>query len=287
MNKSKLGQISEHVYWFSPDDATDRPTLGAVVGNEATLLVDAGNSTTHAQLFLDALAEKGVPHPKYLVLTHWHWDHVFGTAAFDSLIIASQETTQIVANMVTQDWRDAALDKRVEDGVEIEFCRDMIKKELPDRSGLKLHSAEVAFAQQLDIDLGSIRCQLHHVGGDHASDSTIVHIPEEKIMFVSDAMYPDLYHGPWNYTMHKLVPLLDKLLRFDVDHYLLGHHEEPLSRAEMLDYANMLKTIGQKVAMLGDDRPRVLTELEAEFARPLDEDDLETVDAFLAGLKFT
>ena len=137
MSKSELGQISERVYWFSPDETTDRPTLGAVVGNDATLVVDAGNSTTHAQLFLDALAEKGVLHPKYLVLTHWHWDHVFGTDAFDSLIIASQETAQIVAEMVTQDWSDVALDQRVADGVEIEFCRDMIKKELPDRSRLK------------------------------------------------------------------------------------------------------------------------------------------------------
>ena len=141
--------------------------------------------------------------------------------------------------------------------------------------------------QQLDIDLGGIQCQLHHVGGDHASDSTIVYIPEEKIMFVSDAMYQDLYHGPWNYTMQKLLPLLDKLLAFDVAHYLLGHHEEPLSRAEMLDYANLLKTIGQKVATVGDDRARVLAELEAEFGRPLDEADLETADFFLAGLNFS
>ncbi|MCP5101391.1 MAG: hypothetical protein GY943_38080 [Chloroflexi bacterium] len=44
MSKSKLNQISEHIYWFSPDDSTDRPTLGAIVGKKGTLIVDAGNS---------------------------------------------------------------------------------------------------------------------------------------------------------------------------------------------------------------------------------------------------
>ncbi|MFK7801135.1 MAG: MBL fold metallo-hydrolase, partial [Anaerolineae bacterium] len=92
MMKSRLNQISEHVYWLAPDSTTDRPTLGAIIGNEATLLVDAGNSPTHAQLFLDELATLRPTNRKYLVLTHWHWDHVFGTSVFDMPIIAHQET---------------------------------------------------------------------------------------------------------------------------------------------------------------------------------------------------
>ncbi len=39
-----LTQISDHVYWFSPDDKTDRPVLGAIVGQTNTLWVDVGNS---------------------------------------------------------------------------------------------------------------------------------------------------------------------------------------------------------------------------------------------------
>jgi hypothetical protein len=40
VNQHRLNQISPRVHWLSPDSATDRPVLGAVVGSRATLLVD-------------------------------------------------------------------------------------------------------------------------------------------------------------------------------------------------------------------------------------------------------
>ena len=126
LTQSKLHQITEHVYWFSPDHTTDRPTLGAVVGEGGTFIVDAGNSPAHATLFLQELTKIKLPPPAYVALTHWHWDHVFGTAVFDTPIYASQETKQMVAEMAAWAWDDDALDKRVDAGIEIPFCRDMI-----------------------------------------------------------------------------------------------------------------------------------------------------------------
>jgi glyoxylase-like metal-dependent hydrolase (beta-lactamase superfamily II) len=91
MNNPRLNQISQHVYWLPPDATTDRPTLGAVVGERATLIVDAGNSPAHAELFLNELANAGAPAPAYLVLTHSHWDHVFGVSAYDLPVFAYTE----------------------------------------------------------------------------------------------------------------------------------------------------------------------------------------------------
>jgi hypothetical protein len=52
----------------------------------------------------------------------------------------------------------------------------------------------------------------------------------------------------------------------------------------MLEDVAYLRTIGQKVEEVGKNRDRIVSELKEAFARPLNEDDLETVDAFLAGL---
>jgi glyoxylase-like metal-dependent hydrolase (beta-lactamase superfamily II) len=284
MNKSQLKQLTEHVYWFTPDETTDRPTLGAIVGQTGTLIVDAGNSAAHANLFLSQLAKNELPPPKYLVLTHWHWDHVFGTAAFNIPSFASQETKRIVEEMAQWDWSDEALDQRVEAGIEIEFCRDMIKKELPDRSSLTIKPPDIAFTHEIDIDLGNINCRIIHVGGDHASDASIVYIPQDKVVFLSDCLSEDLYQDPHTYTTQKLFPLLDKILSLKADFHLLGHHDEPISSAEMLEDAAYLRTIGQMVDEVGKNRDRIVSELKEAFARPLNEDDLETVDAFLAGL---
>lgn len=284
MDKTKLNQLTDHVHWLAPDGTTDRPTLGAVVGSRGTLIVDAGNSPTHANILLNALTRNQLPAPTYLVLTHWHWDHVFGTAAFNIPSIASPETKAVMEQMAVWDWSDEALDERVEAGVEIAFCRDMMKLELPDRSTLRIIPPDITYHQRLTIDLGGVTCHILHVGGDHASDSTIVHIPEDKVVFLSDCVYPDLYNGPRRYTTGKLFPLLDTVMGLECDYYLGGHHEEPMTAAEMADYAAWLRTIGRTVQEIGPDRERILAALPKAFGRPLEEDDLECTEEFLAGL---
>ena len=280
----QLNQISEHVYWLPPDETTDRPVLGVIAGKNSTLVVDAGNSPAHANILLSEMSKKNIAPPTHLVLTHWHWDHVFGTAVFDTPIFAHLETKRVVEEMVHLDWSDKALDKRVEDGIEIEFCRDMMKLEMPDRSELELKTPDVSFSHRVDIDLGNVTCQIEHVGGDHAADSSVVYIPEDNIIFLSDCLYMDLYSKERSYTTKKLFPLIDKLLGYKADYYLWGHDSEPTRYVDMVEYTTQLKTIGRTVDETGNNREIIIQTLQNQLGKPLDEDDLETVDCFLAGL---
>jgi glyoxylase-like metal-dependent hydrolase (beta-lactamase superfamily II) len=284
VNQSLLNQISEHVYWLAPDGTVDRPTLGVIVGEESTLVVDAGNSPAHAQVLLAELEKLGIAYPKHVVLTHWHWDHVFGASAFNATVYASEETCRLVATMAEWDWSDEALDQRVRDGTEIEFCRDMIKLELPDRSDLKIKVPDVSFETELEFDLGGVTCKVKHVGGDHASDSSIVSIIEDGIVFLGDCSYEDLHHGPRNYTQ-RIFALTDELLSLNARHYIWGHHPEPMPRSEMVKFADLVKLIGNHIEQTGDDREPILNQLSEKMGRALDEDSVEIVDAFLAGLK--
>ena len=240
MNQSKLNQITTHVYWLAPDDSTDRPILGAISGEHGTLIVDSGNSPSHAKLFLDELSKVGIPAPKFLVLTHWHWDHVFGTSAINLPTFAHIETKHIVAKMAQLDWSDEALDKRVEEGSEIEFCRDMIKAELPDRADLKVRPPDIAFTDQMEIDLGGIACQIVHVGGDHSSDSIIVYVQDDKTMFLGDCLYENIYDRAPRYTPQKLFSLTEKLLNYEAEYYILAHEPEPMSKMKMIEFTRSL-----------------------------------------------
>lgn len=278
-------QLSPHGYWFSPDHTTDRPTLGVIAGTHGTLVIDAGNSPAHIHVLLQAMAQHHLSPPTFAVLTHWHWDHVFGTSALDVPTFASQETARIVRVLAGLDWSDAALDQRVADGTEIAFCRDLMKVEWPDRSQLVIRPPEIAFATALTLDLGGVTCQLVHVGGDHAHDSTIVYVPEDKLLFCSDCMYDDLYHGPRRLTTTQLFPLLDRLLAYDVNFYLGGHDAEPLSRARFAADAALLKTIGETVTTMAPDRAAILAALPTVLGTALTDDHAEIVDAFLAGVQ--
>jgi glyoxylase-like metal-dependent hydrolase (beta-lactamase superfamily II) len=285
VRQSPLNRISEHVYWLAPDATTDRPTLGAIVGKQATLVVDAGNSPTHANLLLDELAKVGLAKPSYVVLTHWHWDHVFGASAFEAPIFAHEETHRVVGEMTQLDWSDQAIDRRVEDGTEIEFCRDMIKAEWPDRSNLQLKPPDISFGTQIEFNLGGVRCQVKHVGGDHASDSCIVYIPKDNIVFLGDCLYEDLHNGPPNYTIQKLFPLIDEIISLRADYYVMSHNLEPMSEMEMMEFVGLLKLVGELVEQTGDNRELFLQELQGKPGLILEDDHLEIVDAFLAGLR--
>ncbi len=279
----KLNRLSEHIYALPPDPATDRPILGAVVGGRATLVVDAGNSPAHARLLLSGLAQVTSAPPQYVVLTHWHWDHVFGASAFAAPIFAHGETSRKVEELARLDWSDAALDQRVAEGTEIAFCRDMFKAEWPDRAGLHIRPPDVSFDSWLEFDLGGATCRAQHVGGDHSADSSVVYVPEDEVLFLGDCLSEDLYHKPPDYTVGKLFPLLDTLLGFGAGLYIFAHDTAPVPRPEMVALAERMKAIGRLVERQGGHRERILQQLQATGG-VLDDESLAMVNAFLAGL---
>lgn len=284
MTHFTLNQLTDHIYWTLPDPLTDRPILGVIAGRSGTLVVDAGNSMAHATLLLECLAKQPITPPSFLMLTHWHWDHVFGAAAFDLPTFAYVETKRIVEEMAELDWSDAALDARVEAGVEIEFCRDMIKVELPDRTDLQIRPPNIGFTDQINLDLGDVVCRLIHVGGDHAADSVIVHIPQERIVFLGDCAYPNLYAPQLTYTSANVFPLIDRLLNLEADFYIQSHHPAPTPRLEFEAEMDLLRIVGHTVERLGSDRARILREIDQPVDE-IDETELgEVVDAFIAGL---
>lgn len=225
---------------------TDRPALGLICGDSFSVIVDSGNSPAHAQDFLELVHKMDIPPVKFVVLTHWHWDHIFGMETMGFVAISHEETKKKLAYLKTLKWDDASLDARVETGEEIEFCRDMIKREMPNRDYLKLKEPDLTFTNKIDIDLGGVTCVVEHVGGVHAQDSSIIYIPDEKVMFLGDCIYQDFYSGEWSYNLEEWVTLLDKIKKYEVDMYVTGH-QDPKTREEMWSFFDELTSIGEIV----------------------------------------
>lgn len=219
-------QISAHVDRFTPDDRFDRPALGAVHGQDATLLVEGGASEGHLAAFAAELGARGRPRVSAIALTHWHWDHSFGSAAVPVPVIAHRDTAAALAVQAGYDWSDAALDERVRDGREIAFCAEMIGLELPDRSGLRIVVPSETYAERRSIDLGGVRADLVHVGGDHAADSCVVHVPGDDVLFLGDCLYQCL-HTPKPYlTVAGVRALTATLAQLPVAFAVEGHNDD-------------------------------------------------------------
>lgn len=263
------------------DDKTDRPLLGLICGDKDSLVVDAGNSPAHANEFLTEVSKLDIPPLKYLVLTHWHWDHVFGIETMNLITVCNNKTKEKLDIMQKLSWDDLMLDERVGKGEEIEFCSKMIKLEMPDRDGFKTGNADIIFKENLEIDLGAIHCTIDNIGGCHSEDSTVIFIPEEKTLFLGDCICEDIYSGEWSYSRDKLLPMINKIKKYDASYYLTSHHH-PESKEEFFDYLNDLIRIGNFV---GNEcsKNEVIERYTQFYGKAPNEDEICNIYSFIHG----
>jgi glyoxylase-like metal-dependent hydrolase (beta-lactamase superfamily II) len=226
---TRVQRISEHVYWLPPGPP-DRPSLAAVVGARRTLMLDAGSSAVHSRLFLDGLAAEAVGPPGFVVLTHSHWDHVFGAVELAVPVVAHKLTADALGELAATDWSDGALDRRVAAGEASPEHAANVKEELPSPRTVRIAPADIVFHVELDFDLGDVAVQVRHVGGDHAADSSVMYVEPDRVLFLGDCLYEAPSGG---YTAERLARLTVAVLAFDAELYVEGHSETVLSRAEI------------------------------------------------------
>ncbi len=282
MPETTLTKITDHVYWMSPG-APDRPSLCAVVGTSHTLMLDAAASAAHSRLFLDALSAVNVPVPDYVTPTHWHWDHIFGAAELAVPIIAHAQTAAEMKLQASYQWTDTALDERVALGTEIAFCADNIKLELPEPRDVQIILPDIVYPDSLDLHLGEVDVHMQHVGGDHASDSCVMHIMPDRVLFLGDCLYDAIYTPIRHYTTKSLFPLLDVILSFDAQYYIEGHSPNMMTRAELLELVGKMRLVGEIVDRLGNDETAVTTAVTAQMGSQLDEDTTSFIASFVTG----
>jgi len=231
--KMELIQLSKHCYCSDFDRDYDRPRLGYIVQGDCAVMIDAGNSASHYQSFLDALTQHQLPKPSLLILTHWHWDHVFGLHACDFKSLATLDTQAKLMQMQTWTWDDQAMARRLETGEDIEFCDIYMRKEYPDRSAIHVALATNTFRGSHTLKCHQLKIDVVAIDNDHSEDACVVLIKDDKVLFLGD-IYTENYHaGPAHYTVEKLSSLITSLKALDFEIAIHGH-DQLRSKDELL-----------------------------------------------------
>jgi len=282
---SGLQRISDHVYWLPPAKP-DRPSLCAVAGEHATLMLDAGASDAHARRFLDSLAAEGVAPPMGVVLTHSDWDHVFGAAEVGAPVIAHRLTDARLAELAATDWSDEALDARVAAGIRSPEHAANVKAELPAPRTVRVERADTVFDEGLDLELGGVTVRVRHVGGDHAADSSVMHVEPDRVLFLGDALYEstggEAGGAARTLTVERAFPLLDAILAFDAALFVEGHTDTVMPRAEAVDLMEQIRWAGT-LAGSTPDEAAALAAAREELGTEPGELRTDLIRAFVAG----
>lgn len=183
----KLKRLTEHIWIMPYETERDRPNLGYVKGGSWSLAVDAGHSAAHTKAFYALLAAENLPLPRVTVLTHWHWDHTFGMHAVNGLTLANGRT-----NGYLKQWRE----KIAKNGPEEFFAlHESIRREYRDNPAVTVKTADMVFAGEMALDLGSCGVRILETAAPHTDDSTVVYVEEDQTLFIGDAAGDDFFTG--------------------------------------------------------------------------------------------
>ncbi|MFC7681769.1 MBL fold metallo-hydrolase [Paenibacillus sp. GCM10028914] len=218
-----LNKISESIYYSSHQNDQERPVLGLVCGDEYSLVVDAGNSVQHARDFLHEVEKLNLPPIKYLVITHAHWDHFLGMNEFGATIIVNSLTNQMLNDWRNYSYDDRSLKEYVDSKKMSSQCVEIIQNEIPERDTFQLSTPDIIFEKSLHLDLGNKICVLETIRSTHTNDSTIVYVPDEKVLFLGDSPYGTTKNSLYHFKESILLPMIEDIQKYDAIHFLLGH----------------------------------------------------------------
>lgn len=249
-------KLAEGVYVIRHKDAPDTFPQGnttVIIGDREVLVVDSCYLPSSAREDIAQIRQWTNKPVRYLVNTHWHFDHTMGNGvyweAFPGLsIIAHAETAKQVAGynpgwfarfprradrmrQILKDGKDGN-GKVLTDGERKEY-EEAIAGLAPVQEEFKSivdRSPTITFDSEMRIDLGNREVHIKHLGRGNTAGDAIVFLPKEKIVITGDlVVHPVPYmFGGYPADFGKTLRRLDQL-KFDT--MIPGHGE--VMRTEM------------------------------------------------------
>jgi glyoxylase-like metal-dependent hydrolase (beta-lactamase superfamily II) len=276
-----LEKVTDRIYYYMHNDDTDRPALGLVRGEDGCLIIDAGNSPKHAKEFKKEIELMDFPEVRYLVVTHHHWDHTFGLNEWNIVTIANQSTSDYMKTYGMLKYDDISLEGAKQNKIFNDYSIKSIKEEIEYRDFFKPMNSKLNFSGELKIDLGGLTCILRKIVSPHTDDSTIVYVPEEKMLFLGDCCYGYTSHGFNYYDKNLTLQMIDTIEQYDVEYYLCSH-ETICTREEMESYFKQLR-MGAAITESCNNFDEAIIKYKKNYGAEPSDEDLFFIKSFGAG----
>lgn len=231
-----LKQLTEHIWLLphDPDENAVQSSIGVVATQYESVLIDAGNGPRLARKLKTELSRNNLPPVSRIIYTHHHWDHIYGACEFDVPVTAHVICRAIIEEESRKPWGLEFLREEIKREPKLTESYQARAKSIEDWEAFRIVVPEDVFEAGKAIDLDRLSIELVHVGGEHAKDSIIVKIPQDRVMFIGDCYYPP----PAHLRKPDSAPSLDMLRRLQNDAYDLyvEGHGNPITRTELFQF---------------------------------------------------
>ncbi|MBI4553238.1 MAG: MBL fold metallo-hydrolase [Candidatus Latescibacteria bacterium] len=235
-------KITDTIYQAS---GTGREVVGAnsaiIINEDDALLVDSHMTPLAARRLLQELTTLTTKRVRYVVNTHFHFDHTDGNQVFGPYtdIIASAFTRQTLQEkgMETESFKrftgglPATIDTLKK---QIAVEQDQARKQmLADSLGkterfyrslqdIKVTLPNLVLEKSLILYKGDREIQILHLGRAHTAGDVVVFLPKEKVLCTGDMLTEGLPYVGDGY-LYQWVRTLEGLKKLDAETIIPGH----------------------------------------------------------------
>jgi cyclase len=213
-----------------------------IESDDGVIVVDTHSKPSAARVIVDRLRGITTKPVRYVINTHFHWDHWHGNEVYP----AAYPGAEIVTNHITREAMVKKGLKRIQDHVRqvpaeiarletelgaatnraertrIERDLGLARSYLREVKALRPALPTIVFEETMKLYRRDREIHLLHLGRAHTEGDVFVYLPREKIVITGDALIGwtpfmgDGFPEDWAGT-------LDRLARLDFTHILMGH----------------------------------------------------------------
>jgi cyclase len=237
------------------------------VNSQDVLVVDAHSKPSAAAALIAQIRKEVTTKPvRYLVNSHFHWDHTQGDASYKAAnpkldIIASDVTKQLMTQLSRNRLKESldgvpAMIETIQARIagarseaDRQFWREQIRQLQAYQAELKSYPLElptITFARSHVISdrAGDLHIEFH--GRAHTAGDIVVFSPQKRVVASGDTIIgflPNLADGypkPWPKT-------IDSVGQLPFDHIIAGHGPVQHDRARMAQLRNYIEELTARV----------------------------------------
>ena len=237
----KAVQVADRV-WFvqgqaalgTPENRNFISNAGFVVTDDGVVVVDALGSPTLAQELL-AEIKRVTPQPvRYVIVTHYHADHIYGLQTFKAA------GATVLAHAKGREYLNSETARQ-----RLQACRVELAPWINATTEL-LEADRWLDQPQTDVKVGSYDFQISYVGPAHTPEDLVVFVPQLGVLFSGDLFFQGRIPFVGQADSRLWISSLTRLMKYQPKLVIPGHgpaSTDPMKDMAMTrDYLEVLRT---------------------------------------------
>ena len=236
-------EIAPGVYFATGTGTVNVGSNAMVVVNEDdVLLVDSHITADAARELIASVAAITDKPIRYLVNSHFHFDHAHGNQEFPEGVeiigheytrerllgdVLNEPTYSVIGSPEYQESVVSSLEEKL-DGADagaresLEAQITTLKRHITGLREVKPTPPNTTLVRKMTLYRGSREIQLHHLGRGHTGGDVVVLMPKEKVVFTGDLFYAGAPYLGDGYA-NEFPDTLEKLKQLDFEVAVPGH----------------------------------------------------------------